>query len=487
MSKLGVFLGLALATGVTLELSGCGGGSAPPTATPAPTVDPVLLQQARDKIKHIVIIMQENRSFDSYFGTFPGADGIPMENGIPSVCAPDDTTGDCVTPYHDANLLNAGGPHAFADTATAIDGGKMDGFVNAQRDACKTAPNPNCGKAITQPDAMGYHDAREIPNYWTYAQQFVLQDQMFPSVGSWSQPVHLFMVSAWSAVCSQKDDPSSCTNEPESPDPPPDFQTSQRAASDGSVPRPNYAWTDLTYLLHKNNVSWAYYVAEGTQMECEEEDQPCIPSLQQTGTPGIWNPLLWFSTVGQDSQLGNVQTLSHFYDAAQNGTLPAVSWVVPDGPNSEHPYWQAPITQGQAYVTNLINTIMQGPDWDSTAIFLAWDDWGGFYDHVVPPVVDGNGYGIRVPAMVISPYAKQGYIDHQTLSFDAYLKLVEDVFLNDERIDPKTDGRPDPRPDVRENAVQLGNLLQDFDFSQQPRAPLILPLQPPPGPASAGG
>jgi hypothetical protein len=120
---------------------------------------------------------------------------------------------------------------------------------------------------------------------------------------------------------------------------------------------------------------------------------------------------------------------------------------------------------------------MQGPDWNSTAIFLAWDDWGGFYDHVRPPHVDQNGYGLRVPALVISPYARQGYIDHQTLSFDAYLKFIEDDFLAGRRIDPKTDGRPDPRPDVRENASILGNIVNDFDFNQTPRAPLILPQQ----------
>jgi hypothetical protein len=121
---------------------------------------------------------------------------------------------------------------------------------------------------------------------------------------------------------------------------------------------------------------------------------------------------------------------------------------------------------------------MNGPNWDSTAIFLAWDDWGGFYDHIVPPTVDRNGYGIRVPGIVISPYAKQGYVDHQTLSFDAYLKFIEDDFLNGQRLDPATDGRPDPRTAVRENASILGNLVNDFDFNQAPRPPLILPVHP---------
>jgi phospholipase C len=153
-----------------------------------------------------------------------------------------------------------------------------------------------------------------------------------------------------------------------------------------------------------------------------------------------------------------------------------VSWVTPDWADSNHP--GAPIAQGQAWVTKLVNAVMRGPDWKSTAIFLAWDDWGGFYDHVAPPVVDRNGYGLRVPGLVISPYARRGFVDHQTLSFDAYLKFIEDDFLGGRRIDPQTDGRPDPRPDVRENAQILGDLTRDFDFRQQPRRPILLPVHP---------
>jgi phospholipase C len=122
---------------------------------------------------------------------------------------------------------------------------------------------------------------------------------------------------------------------------------------------------------------------------------------------------------------------------------------------------------------------MSGPDWSSTAVFLSWDDWGGFYDHVAPPSVDSLGYGLRVPGLVISPYARTGYVDHQTLSFDAYLKFIEDDFLGGSRLNPATDGRPDPRPDVREIAPILGNLVQDFNFSQALRPPLLLPTNPP--------
>lgn len=443
------------------------------SSSPSPTTP----QSANiHKIKHIVIIMQENRSFDTYFGTFPGADGIPA-----GTCVPNPVSKQCVKPFHDPNDLNYGGPHAAGNAVADINGGKMNGFIQQEQKgsavACQNNFDPAC--ALTQqhqPDVMGYHDAREIPNYWTYAEQFVLQDHMFEPNASWSMPAHLFMVSEWSARCSRQADPMSCVNALQNPQwlGPGRGLTYQK--------RPDYAWTDLTYLLHKSHVNWAYYVADGTQPDCDDDAMFCQPKPQHAGTPEIWNPLPYFDTVKQDGQLDNIQKLSQFYSAAKSGTLPAVSWIAPNGQTSEHP--PALVSVGQAYVTNLINTIMQGPDWNSTAIFLAWDDWGGFYDHIAPPQIDMNGYGLRVPGIVISPYAKKGFIDHQTLSFDAYVKFIEDDFLAGQRIDPRTDGRPDPRPDVRENMPQLGDLLADFDFSQQPRPPVILPTNPPPGPAS---
>jgi phospholipase C len=428
--------------------------------------------------------MQENRSFDTYFGTYPGADGIPMQNGVPTVCSIDPQTKQCVKPYHNPEDVNSGGPHAAASATADIDGGKMDGFVGSFRQASKgckgkNPDTPGCveGKA---PDVMGWHDAREIPNYWTYAQNFVLQDKMYEPNASWSLPSHLFMVSAWSAQCSNLNDPMSCVDAIDGPADKP-----HAGLSEADAGKLTYAWTDLTYLLHKNNVSWAYYLSEGSEPDCADDAMLCPSKTQKANVPGIWNPLPAFETVKQDNQLANVETIDKYFTAAKNGTLPEVSWITPEQTVSEHP--PAKISAGQTYVTQLINAAMASPDWDSTAIFLAWDDWGGFYDHVVPPQVDKIGYGLRVPGMVISPYAKKGYIDHQTLSFDAYLKFIEDDFLNGARIDPKTDGRPDSRPDVRENASILGNLMSDFDFTQTPRAPMTLPENPKPGPASIPG
>jgi phospholipase C len=188
---------------------------------------------------------------------------------------------------------------------------------------------------------MGYHDAREIPNYWTYANQFVLQDHMFEPNASWSLPAHLFMVSEWSARCSQRGNPMSCQNALQNPG----ITKKAQNATPGQK-GPDYPWTDLTYLLHKANVSWAYYVADGTQPDCADDAMTCQPQPQHAGTPDIWNPLPFFDTVKQDGELANIQNLSNFYTAARNGTLPAVSWIAPNGKNSEHP--PSLVSDGQA-------------------------------------------------------------------------------------------------------------------------------------------
>jgi phospholipase C len=435
------------------------------------------------KIKHVIIIMQENRSFDSYFGTFPGADGLPMKDGKPSVCVHDPKTGDCVKPHPDHADVNGGGPHGLNAAAKDIDGGKMDGFVaEAERaqQACAIPTDPACTDS-SRPDVLGYHTESDIPNYWAYAKDFVLQDHMFESNSSWSLPAHLFLVSEWAASCTKHNDPSSCSNAKrirpyEWPTKQPAIYGGKAGPEDGSH-QPIYAWTDLTYLLYRNHVSWGYYVVSGTDPDCADpDDETCAPGKQNANTPGIWNPLPWFDTVKNDHQLDNIQDVRKFYGAAKSGTLPSVSWVVPSGAVSEHP--AAPVSYGQSYVTSLINAVMASPDWGSTAIFLAWDDWGGFYDHVAPPTVDQNGYGLRVPGIVISPFAKKGYVDHQILSFDAYDKFIEDDFLNGQRLNPANDGRPDPRPTVREDVKILGNLVSDFDFNQTPQPPVPLPVKP---------
>jgi phospholipase C len=344
----------------------------------------------------------------------------------------------------------------------------MNGFVRSalrRNSSCASRRyDDDCRRFLgprLQPDVLSYHTRRDIQNYWAYARQFQLEDRMFAPTDSWTLPAHLFLVSAWSAFCPDPSDPMSCRS---------NIELTRDAQQHRYGREPIYAWTDITYLLHAADVSWAYYVGKGTCV-----DPPCEntrPGRYGT-TPSGKNTLPGFSTVNDNEQLGNIKWHTDLVRQAGNGNLPSVAWVVPGNKASEHPGAGTTIRAGQAFVTRMINAVMKGPDWRSTAIFLTWDDWGGFYDHVEPPNVDENGYGLRVPGIVISPWVRRG-IDHQTLSFDAYLKLIEDRFLGGQRLDPATDGRPDPRPTVREEVDILGDLADAFDFAQEPLPRLIL-------------
>src|SRR5579859_1182591 len=420
----------------------------------SPPRDPALAPNSGiHLIKHVIIITQENRSFDNYFGKFPG---LPPGDGIPKgVCLHDRRYSSpghpvCRRPWADHHDSNGNNPHDAASSAADISGGKMTGFVTeAEKKLCKPKP------ALCHPDVMGYHTGSDIPNYWAYAKNFVLQDHFFEAPGSWSLPAHLYEVSAWSAKCYKTGVPMSCYSNLTPPERLPSRQTP-------------FAWTDITWLLHRHHVSWSYYLDHGAVT---------VSLGNPMGTSIHWNPLPGFTDVHKDGQLGSIRPLKVFYRQAKAGTLPHVSWIAPDFRDSEH--GPALVSTGQAYVTRLVNAVMRGPDWKSCAIFLSWDDWGGFYDNVVPPHIDHQGYGIRVPGIVISPFAKHGYIDHQILSTDAYLKFIEDDFLGGARLNPRTDGRPDRRPTVRENASILGNLINDFNFTQTPRPPMILKPCPP--------
>jgi phospholipase C len=457
-----------------LVAAACSGGADPGPSTAglaetSPAASPSRAAPGIETLDHLIFIVQENRSFDHYFGTFPGADGIDFRSdGKPKACVPDPVLGHCSRPYHDDNQVQEGGPHDHPAAVTDVAHGAMNGFVKAAlRHSSSCASDrfdPRCDRYLgprQQPDVLSYHTRADIPNYWAYARHYQLQDRMFGPTDSWTLPAHLFLVSAWSAFCPDPTDPMSCRS---------NIFLSHDDQQHRYGRAPIYAWTDITYLLHKADVSWAYYVGRGTCV-----DPPCEntrPGRYGT-TPSGKNTLPGFTTVNENRQLGNIKWHTDFLRQAASGNLPSVAWLAPGNKASEHPGSGTPIRAGQEYVTSLINAVMKGPDWDSTAIFLTWDDWGGFYDHVKPPVVDVNGYGLRVPGIVISPWVKRG-IDHQTLSFDAYLKLIEDRFLSSQRLDPATDGRPDARPTVREEVDILGDLSTAFDFTQDPLPPLIL-------------
>ena len=392
-------------------------------------------------ISHIVFIVQENRSYDNYFGTYPGANGFPS----PLPCLPSKWyPSKCYSPFLDHKANQIGGPYSSSYQLMDIDGGKMDGFEIAREREWK---NSNCNpfgngnvRGLRLPpasfvddddevgpqlakctdDVMSYHDGTDIPNYWAYAQNFVLSDNFFESVHSQSHPAHLELFSGWAAKCKTLN--------------PPDVNSCASDANPGQIWGPRfpvpYLWTDITYLLYQNSVDWKVYLDGG------------LGPLHDHATVGaLWDVLPGFETVNQDGQVGNAENylLSDFFSDAAAGTLPPVSWVLPHYNDSEHP--QASIYDGQAYTTSLVNALMSGAGWNSTAIFIVWDDMGGFYDHVPPPFnFDVLGLGIRTPALIISPWSKTNYVDHQLCSTDCYLKFIEDTFLGGERMSQA--GRP---------------------------------------------
>jgi len=453
-------------------------------------VMPALAETQNMPIKHVVIIMQENRSFDSYFGTFPGADGIPA-----NTCVPLDPTmpaKGCVVPFHDARDVNAGGPHNASDASNDLDDGvtkaRKDGFVVSQSNGgftqlCHSNPGGSgCvggTYGVLRHDVMGYHTDEDIPNYWAYAKSFVLQDKMFPGIRSWSLPSHLGLTSEWSAVCTDNTDATTCT-------------TSTEPLKPGKST--TYPWVSLFQLLDAHRVSWKYYLGSGDEPDCEDGSMECEPQAQSGDVSSYWNPVPSFAFIkakGKGFLANHVPPIEQFIDDVHAGNLPKVSWIVPAHDTSEHP--PQGITAGMEYVTSLVNAIMASPYWSDTAIFIAWDDWGGFYDHVTPPNIDTGagtagpeveGYGLRVPGLMVSAWAKSGMIDDSLYSFDAYATFIENLFAGGARLVPAALGNPDNRPDIRDaltkaqfldgRVAPIGNLMNEFDFTQTPLPPLIL-------------
>jgi phospholipase C len=395
---------------------------------------PVRMPPGLVKIKHFVFIMQENRSFDSYFGTYPGADGIP-----PGVCVPNPAGGTCVRPYHDTSDVNRGGPHGPDNVLADIDHGRMDGFVaQAYGTKSKNAPDPcppnalKCLPGQDPRDVMGWHDYHEIPNYWNYARLYVLQDHMFASAASFTLPNRLYLLAGQSGGF---------------------FSYRQ--------PRPTkYNFAVITEQLSQKHVDWKVYVTSGTRPN--PVDGHVVGSAEaQMEMPHeytYFNPLPAFPAIQNDpEQRGRLVDTTQFYEDARAGRLPQVSWVIPTEPVSEHPPYN--IRYGMAYVTGLVNAVMESPDWSSTAIFISYDEWGGFYDHVPPTSIDEYGLGLRVPGLVISPYARQGFVDHTVHSSASWLKIVEERF----GLVPLT-----------ERDATANDMIEVFDFSQKPRPPVIL-------------
>jgi phospholipase C len=396
-----------------------GGAQANAKDVPAPGAP-----EGIEKIEHVVWIIQENRTFDNYFGTFPGADGIP-----PSTCLPKmPGSKACVKPFH----MTADEPpcdlsHMWTVAHAAYDNGRMDGFVWAE------------GSAYT----MGYYDDREIPNYWQYARRYTLCDRFFSSFNGPSIQNHLYTVAAQDGGMI-------------------DFCWTLQQCLDLQGDTETFSFASMVKLFDKTKLSWKYYTETLPEPAGfnRERDDPLYTFYPDPKRFWIWNPLPGFKSVRDNpANMARLVALNDYYRDLKQGTLPQVSWIVPAYRDSEH----APesVVQGMWYVTRIINALMESPYWKDTAVFLTWDDYGGFYDHVPPPVMDSMGFGPRVPMIVISPYARPDYISHETDSFESVLKFIEErwnlghLTLRDKR------------------ASDMGD---SFDFRQTPNPVTVIPI-----------
>jgi len=372
------------------------------------------------KIKHVVFIVKENRTFDNYFGTFPGADGATT--GTIS-------TGDVIALGHTPDMTPNDIDHSFQAAVKAIDGGNMDQFDLIAGGNTDIDGTPLAYTQYTEDD---------IPNYFNYARNFVLADEFFSSLTGPSFPNHLYTVGAQSGGAFNNPANSAgrwgC-------DAPANSRVAVMDADDNiSHVYPCFDFDTLADRLEERGLTWKYYA----------------PNQNQSGY--IWSAFDAIQHIRlTDLWTQHVLPTEQFIIDAQNGQLPAVSWLVTKSGQSEHP--PASVCVGENWTVEQLNALMQGPEWDSTVVFLTWDDFGGFYDHVPPPVVDNFGFGPRVPMLIISPWVKAGLITHTTLEFSSVLKFIEERF----RLDPLT-----------QRDLDANEIFDVFDFDQYPLSPLIL-------------
>jgi phospholipase C len=375
-------------------------------------------------IRHIIIMDKENRTFDSMFGTFPGANGATTYRG---------TDGRIHSLLHQPDQLALDLAHDPQSAVRAVDGGRMDGF----------------GRILGAiQHGLDFSDSQlyqtDIPNYWAYARSFTLDDRFFSSVLGPSFPNHLVTIagssgntidnpwgnsiSAWGC-----DSGARTVDAAISP-------TTGRRYIVGAC----FNMTTIADVLDRRHISWKYYA----------------PGQNQSGY--IWSSFDAIKHIrfGPDWNTKVVNYMQFAADAAA-GRLPSVSWLVEPEPVSDHP--SASICVGENWTVQQIDAVMSNPaEWAHTAIVLTWDDFGGLYDHVVPPSAalgSRSQLGLRVPAVVISPYARRGYVDHTEYTFGSLLKLIEDTF---------------GLPSLTAQDGLANGLSGSFDFRQKPLPPLRL-------------
>lgn len=406
----------ALPGNYTLTLLGTSGTTAHSVSLTLAITSPHQLPAGMQNVQHIVFIVKENHTFDNYFGTFPGADGatsgkIHTGKVIALGHMPD-------PPPHDIE-------HGWYAAHTGMDGGKMDGFDLI------SGGNVNG-------DYLSYTQLyqSDIPNYWAYAGSFVLADRMFSSIATASFPNHLYSVAADSAGAIQNPYSTNWGCDAES------TATVEVMDTNGklSYEFPCFDIQTLADSLGAANISWKYYAPSSGQGGYNWNALDAIRHIRETS---LWN--------------AHVAPYTQFVSDAVGGNLPAVSWLVTIPDDSEHPVHSS--CGGENWTVQQVNAVMQGPLWKSTVIFVTWDDFGGFYDHVPPSTLDVYGLGPRVPLLMISPFAKGGFISHTQYEFASFLRFVELRF---------------GLQSLTARDANASDMTDSFNFLQAPLPPLIL-------------
>ncbi len=439
-SLLSYAIGVCAAAAI-LAACGGGGGSSAVAPQPPPTVAP----SSPTPITHIVVLVQENRTFNNLFATYPGTAGTTvgkMRTGTGS--------GAKTVPINlkEVNLLNSVSlVHTYPGFITGYRGGNMDAF------------NLIIYGPTQKPEGdlpYQYVNPQQVVPYWDMAQQYAIADNMFQTQGSGSYTAHQDLIRGGTSISSTEsliDDP---TKMPWGCTAPAGTTTSLITTSlkyeknTGPFPCtsdfPSQAYyKTMQDLLDAKRVTWKYYTP-----------------TWQGNTGNIWNAFLTISSVygNQNEWNAHISTPeTNIFTDISNGKLPAMSWLIPDGANSDHPAFAS--DTGPSWVASVVNAIGKSSYWKSTAIVIVWDDWGGYYDPVKPPALDTQGGpGFRVPMIVISPYVPQGEIAHTTYEFGSILRFVEDTFSL---------GRLGTTDQTATSIVNI------FNFKQSPRSFSVIP------------
>ncbi|MGA8533396.1 MAG: alkaline phosphatase family protein [Candidatus Tumulicola sp.] len=365
------------------------------------------------KIQHIVIMIQENRSFDNFFATFPGANGTTTGYYLKKVngkyVRTQVTLGETTLAGLDLN-------HSWADYTMDYDKGGMDGFGQERINGNNPAPHMY---------AYEYVEPSQIQPYWTLAQEYALADNMFQTQGSGSFTAHQDLIAGtthqvynnhigslidypslngnWGCNAKAGTVTSMLT------------KSGQYLKGGGPFPCLTYSTGTMRDLLDAKQVSWKYYA----------------PPHQNNKVGALWNAFAAIDAVynGPEWATNISMPETNIFNDISNAQLPAVSWVIPDQVDSDHAHSKTGEYNGPEWIASVVNAIGQSSYWNSTAIIVVWDDWGGWYDHVPPPFFDNaGGLGFRVPMLVISPYVPAGTIAHTQYEFGSILKFVEETF-----------------------------------------------------------